>query len=50
MKVRANFEYNSRKCEILCQSNQTMEDICKKFANKFEEDFNQLNFKIKRID
>ena len=46
MKVRANFEYNSRKCEILCQSNQTMEDICKKFANKFEEDFNQLNFKI----
>ena len=40
--MKANYDFH--KCEILCQTNQTMEDKCKKFVNKFRVDISQLNF------
>ena len=45
MKIATN--YNSRKCEIRCQSNQ--KNKCKKFFNKFRVDISQLNFRHIKI-
>ena len=42
--ARVDFHYNNNIIQILCDQNEIMEDICKKFTNKTNLDINDLFF------
>ena len=42
--AQVTFNYNSRNLIILCEENETIRDICKKFAEKTKIDINSIYF------